>query len=298
MADTAPTAVPSTVRAIPPGQPEPQTPGDLADWHARLGGFVNRPNLEQYTEKYAEHIAISRHDGIVEARLHSRGGPAVYSLAARNAWAQAIHEIGNDPANEVLILTGTGDAWIGGFDPESFATPFHDWPTDVLYEHVFYDTLKLVESVVHGIDIPIIAAINGNGPHREFALLSDITICTDTTVFADGHAAAGQPPGDGLQIAFQLLMGAKTAAYYLYTSEKIDAQRALELKLVNEIVPADQLLPRARAIAENIMRMPRIARRLTHAIVQRPVRRRLMEDFGFGLGTELFGVLANKPNRA
>lgn len=283
---------------MPQGQPAPRTAGDLDDWHARLGGFVSRPDIEQYAEKYAEHITISRHEGIIEARLHAHGGPAVYSLAARNAWAQALHEIGNDPANEVLILTGTGDAWIGGFDPESFATPFQDWPADVLYEHVFYDAVKLVENVVHGIDIPIVAAINGNGPHREFALLSDITICTDTTVFADGHAAAGQPPGDGLQLAFQLLMGAKTAAYYLYTSEPIDAHRALELGLVNEVVPADQLLTRARAIAANIMRMPRIARRLTHAIVQRPVRRRLVEDFGYGLSTELFGVLANKPTRA
>jgi enoyl-CoA hydratase/carnithine racemase len=255
-----------------------------------------RPSLADYAEKYAEHLAISRQDGIVEVRLHSRGGPAVYSLAARNAWAQALHEIGNDPANEVLVLTATGDAWVGAFDPDSFATPFREWPADVLHEHVYYDTAKLVESVVYGIDIPIVAAINGNGTHREFALLSDITIRTDTTVFADGHAAAGQPPGDGLQIAFQLLMGPKTAAYYLYTSERIDAQKALKLGLVNEVVSAGQLLPRAHAIAASIMRVPRITRRLTHAIVQCPIRRRLVEDFGFGFGTEMFGVLANKPS--
>ncbi|MCE7002714.1 enoyl-CoA hydratase-related protein [Kibdelosporangium philippinense] len=89
-------------------------------------------------------------------------------------------------------------------------------------------------------------------------------------------------------------MGTKRAAYYLYTSGQIDAATALELGLVNEVLPTDELLPRAWQIAEMIMTKPRAARRLTHAIVQRPWKRRLVQDFGFGLTHEMFGISADK----
>jgi enoyl-CoA hydratase/carnithine racemase len=52
-------------------------------------------------------------------------------------------------------------------------------------------------------------------------------------------------------------MGLKRAAYYLYTSDKIDAQMAKQVGLVNEVLPLDRLLPRAWEIAERIMKKPR-----------------------------------------
>lgn len=265
--------------------------GDRDYSRHEAGGFVSRPTLEEYAGKYAEHVTISRHQGIVEMRLHHGDGPALYGPQARNAWGQALRDIGNDPDNEVLIVTGTGDYWVKSYS-NSIDRPFREWPADMAYEHLYRDMVKLAWSVAADIDIPVIAAINGPGMYREFALFADITLCSDTTVFADLHASRGQVPGGGLQIAFQLLMGPKAAAYYLYTSDTIDAQKALRLGLVNEVLPPGRVLPRAREIAADIMRMPRISRHLTHEIVQRPVRRRLGEDFGFGLGSMLFGLLA------
>jgi enoyl-CoA hydratase/carnithine racemase len=81
----------------------------------------------------------------------------------------------------------------------------------------------------------------------------------------------------------------------LYTSERIDARKALDLGLVNEVLPTNGLLPRARQIAQTMMDKPRSTRRLTHAIVQRPFRRRLLEDHGFGMAHELFGVFTDRP---
>lgn len=262
-----------------------------------MEGFLDTPRLQDYAVKYAKYLDLRRNDGIVEMCLHHRSESAIYGPEARNAWAQALRDISNDPDNEVLIVTGTGDCWVRDY-ASSWDRPINEWPSDMIYQHLYRDMVKLAWSVVADIDIPVIAVINGPGMYREFALLADITLCSDATVFADLHASRHQPLGGGLHVAFQLLMGAKTAAYYLYTSDKIDAAKALELGLVTEVLPAEELLPRARAIAAAIMRLPRITRRLTHDIVQRPVRRRLSEDFGFGLSSMLFGVLAEGNGKA
>jgi hypothetical protein len=60
------------------------------------------------------------------------------------------------------------------------------------------------------------------------------------------------------------------------------------------VLPAGQLVPRAWEIAGSIMRAPRAARRLTHAIAQRPWKRRLVQDLGFGVAHELFGMQADQ----
>jgi enoyl-CoA hydratase/carnithine racemase len=266
-------------------------------WRARLGGFVPRPTLEEYAAKYGEHFVIERHDGVVELRMHTRGGPAVYSLGLHNAWGQAWQEVGNDFLNEVVILTGTGDAWLAGVDPASFAEPFHQWPGEIAYE-LHYDGMKLLESLIFGFDVPTIGVVNGPGFHTELALFCDITLAAPDAVFSDGHFAARQAPGDGLQLAFQTLLGPKRAAYAFYTGERIDAIRAQELGLVNEVLPREDLMPRARQIAHAMMDKPRATRRLTHAITQRPYRRRLQEDHGFGMAHELFGAFSDRPAAA
>ncbi len=93
-----------------------------------------------------------------------------------------------------------------------------------------------------------------------------------------------------MHLVLQELVGQKRAAGYLYSGERIDAQTALRLGLVNEVTENDRLLPRAREIAEEIMKKPRTTRRMTHAIIQRPWRRRLTEDLGYGLAHEQFAA--------
>ena len=92
-------------------------------------------------------------------------------------------------------------------------------------------------------------------------------------------------------------MGLKRAAYYLYTSEKINAQMAKEMGLVNEVLPLDRLLPRAREIAEKIMQKPRAIRRLTSAVLRRQWKRRLVQDLGFHIAHELLGMHLKEVSR-
>jgi len=69
----------------------------------------------------------------------------------------------------------------------------------------------------------------------------------------------------------------------------VDAKTCLDWGLVNEIVPREKLLDRAWEIAEQIMKQPRMIRRLTHEITNRPWQRIFQNDFHLQIGLENFG---------
>ena len=72
--------------------------------HSTKSGYVDRPQFETYSRKFAAFFQMERSDGIILVRMHHRGGSAKFDFAAHNAWGQAWHEIGNDPANEVMRI--------------------------------------------------------------------------------------------------------------------------------------------------------------------------------------------------
>ena len=269
--------------------------------NARAGeqrmGFVSRPRFEDYREKYATYFKLERQNGILQVQMHTQGGPVMYGLPIHNAWSQLWLDIGNDPDNEVLIFSGTGDKWIAGFDPDFATQSLDELPADAFYDQIYSDATKLLEAFIFNIDIPTIACINGSGLHTEFALLCDITLCAEHAELFDPHFKFNLVPGDGQGLTFQELMGLKRAAYYLYTSDKINAQMAKEMGLVNEVLPLDRLLPRAWEIAEKIMQKSRTIRRLTSAVLRRQWKRRLVEDLGFHIAHELLGMHLTEVSR-
>jgi enoyl-CoA hydratase/carnithine racemase len=258
-------------------------------------GFIPRTPFEEYREKYAKYARMERRDGILEVRLHTDDGPALYSSDVHNAWPRLWVDIGQDPDNEVLILTGTGDKWIAGFNTShagagGAANTLQTLPTDAFYDHLVNDATKLMESFIFNLEIPTIACVNGPGMHTEFALMCDITLCAEHTVFSDPHFKFSVVPGDGQGLTFQELMGLKRSAWYLYTSDDITAEQAREMGLINEVLPLDKLRARGWEVAEMIMQRPRNVRRLTAAVVRRPWKRRLTQDLGFHIQAEMLAA--------
>jgi enoyl-CoA hydratase/carnithine racemase len=75
--------------------------------------------------------------------------------------------------------------------------------------------------------------------------MCDITICSEDAIVYDLHYDIGSVPGDGIHSCFLELLGVKRGAYALFTGEAIDAKKALEYGLVNEVVPRDKIIERA-----------------------------------------------------
>ena len=256
----------------------------LSDWDER----VEASQFEIYSQKYKEFMMMTRRSGILEVRLHTGGGPAEHSWKAHNAWGEAWIDIGRDPENEVLIITGTGDRWQIG-NPEVWKVAFREWESDSQIK-MYHDAFRLLENLIFAIDIPTIGVINGPGTHCELATLCDITLCTEDADFFDPHFFGGTPPGDGMALTLQQTIGFKRAAYFAYTGQKIDGNLAVKLGIANECLPREALLPRAWELAEMIMQRNKSTRRLTHAILSRPWKQALVNDQGFHLVHQMYDM--------
>src|SRR5665811_594601 len=254
--------------------------------------FVPTPKFEEYKERFKQHCKLERReDGVILVQAHTAGGPIQLSVESHRSVGQLFKTIGADPENEVMIFTGTGEDFMMDADPEGFKLEEEDlqhWA----YEYAYKDGRINVSSLVNDLEVPTIGVLNGPGFHTEIVLMCDITICCDDAVIFDLHYDIGSVPADGIHNAFQELLGVKRAAYALLTGEAIDAAKALEYGLVNEVVPREGLMQRAYEIADHIMSQPRVTRRLTTQIVRRPWKKRITEDLDGGFGMQMFGHIA------
>ena len=126
--------------------------------------------------------------------------------------------------------------------------------------------------------------------------LWDLTICSETAMFGDSHLVAGFIPGDGIHCALIELLGVKRAAWALLMNEWIDAKKALEYGLVNEVLAADKLLDRAWEIAELLVSRKRITRQMAIQILRRPWKQQLMDNLDVGWSSEMWAFLADNPS--
>jgi enoyl-CoA hydratase/carnithine racemase len=259
-----------------------------------LQQFVPTPRFEEYSERFKDFYRMSRReDGVLLVEAHTNGGPIQLSVENHRSLGQMLKTVGADPENEILILTGSGDEFMMGSDPEGFALEEADmeyWA----YEYAYKDGRINVSALVNDLEIPTIGLMNGPGFHSEIVLMCDITLAAAGATIFDLHYDIGSVPADGIHNAFQELLGVKRAAYALLTGEAISAEQALEWGMVNEVVPRDQLISRAYQIAGHIMTQPRMVRRLTTQIVRRPWKQRIVSDLDGGFGIQMFGHIAKK----
>jgi len=257
-----------------------------------LSPFVPTPTFSEYRERFKEHYKLERRsDGVLLAQAHTRGGSLQLSVENHRALGQLLKTVAADPENELLILTGSGEDFMMAIDPDGFALEqqnLQHWA----YEYAYKDGRINVGALINDLEIPTIGVLNGSGGHAEICLMCDITLCAEEAVIFDPHFNMGSVPGDGIHSCFQELLGVKRAAYALLTGEMIDAKRALEYGLVNEVLPRVQLLDRAWSLADHIMKQPRVTRRLTTQILRRPWKRRITDDLDGGFGIQMFGHLA------
>ncbi len=260
-----------------------------------MQSFVPNPEFEEYKERFKEHYKMERRDdGVLTVRAHTKEGPIQFSVEHHRSYGQMLKTVGADPKNEVLIVTGTGDSFLANLDPDGFQLE-HDDLEYWAYEYAYKDGRINVSALVNDIEVPTIGVINGPTAHSEMLLMCDITICTEDTFIFDPHfSGVGSAPGDGIHSCFQELLGVKRAAYALLTGEFIDAKKALELGMVNEVLPRDKVMDRAYEIADSIMKQHRTVRRITTQILRRPWKKRIVDDLDGGFGMQMFAHLAKK----
>ena len=163
---------------------------------------------------------------------------------------QLVAEAEADDDVDVIILTGADPAFCAGVDLKEAASGGRG------------DASATIGAVVENRQgplpaqaKPVIGAVNGVAVTGglELALACDFLIASDRARFADTHARVGVMPGWGLTVLLPQAIGVRRARQMSVTGNYVDAERALAWGLVNEVVPHDELLPRCRALAADIV---------------------------------------------
>jgi enoyl-CoA hydratase/carnithine racemase len=243
--------------------------------------------FEEYAQKYST-IQMERRDGILQITFHTGGGPLEWGERPHAEFARAFADIGDDPENKVVIMTGTGDVFSG---PR--ATPATRWRFSARrWATTHREGQQLLRNLLE-IEAPMISAINGPAlRHSELPLLCDIVLAAEAAEFQDsGHFANDMVPGDGMHIVYPLILGMNRGRYFLLTGQVLSARQALEMGIVNEVLPRDKLLPRAWELADEIARRSPLVRRFTRVLLTRHITRMLDDLLGYGLALEGLGVV-------
>ena len=190
-------------------------------------------------------VLVDKHDGYAVITLNRPDQMNALSKALRAELVVALADCEADDSIRVIILTGQGKAFCAGFDLKELAT------TDATAADEADNTIARAIEAFRG---PIIGAINGHAVTGgfELALACDILIASENARFADTHARVGILPGWGLSQKLPRLIGLSRAREMAFTGAPVFAQQAYEWGLVNHVVAAEQLLPKAVEMAENI----------------------------------------------
>jgi enoyl-CoA hydratase len=177
-------------------------------------------------------------------------------------------EVARDADAGAVVLTGSGRAFSAGGDLRWFQNM-----TPGELDALFTEARKIIIDLLE-VEQPIIAAVNGpaTGLGATIALLSDVIFASQTARIGDPHVRIGVVAGDGGAIIWPWLVGAARAKEFLMTGDLLTAEDAHRIGLVNHVVAADELMPRALALADRLANGPTQAIRGTKVSVNKILR--------------------------
>ena len=199
----------------------------------------------------------------------------------------AFEDARDDAAIRGVILTGAGNkAFIAGADISELA---HVAAFDAEQSSRFgQEVLDLIEN----LGKPVIAAVNGFalGGGCETAMACTIRIAVETAKFGQPEVTLGLVPGGGGTQRLPRLVGKGRALQLILSGEMISAQEALRIGLVNEVVPAADLITRAEAILNKIASNAPIAVKFALEAANKGLE--TSQDEGLRLEASYFGLCA------
>jgi enoyl-CoA hydratase len=162
----------------------------------------------------------------------------------------------NDEAVKAIILTGSGEkAFVAGADISEMKDLR---PKEALaFMELGHETLRALETLPK----PSVAAVNGFalGGGTEISMACDMRFASETARFGQPEILIGLIPGWGGTQRLPRLVGMGRAKELIMGGGQIDAKRAYEIGLVNQVFPADQLLDAAKKFAKKLAGMPGFA---------------------------------------
>jgi enoyl-CoA hydratase/carnithine racemase len=213
-----------------------------------------------------EALLFEKKDGIAIITLNAPDKMNAISTAMKASIAAAADEVDKDETIKVAILTGAGRGFCAGHDISEMAAGTAKAPTN-------YDLLNTAnnEACFYKMQKPVIAAINGAcvGAGLALALSCDIRIAADTAKIGSAYAKLGAAPGLGMTYWLPKIIGPAAALEFMFTAKIVLGPEAKAMGLVNQVVPAADLMKASMEMAATIAQYPTLGVALTKKLVYR-----------------------------
>jgi len=227
-----------------------------------------------------ENIIFEKEENIAVITFNRPEAMNALNNQTRAEFRSAIDEVAADDEIKVLILTGSGKAFVAGSDIKEFnaTTPY-----------MAHNIMRLGE-MVEKLEKPVIAAVNGFclGGGNEIAMGCDIIIASEKAKFGQTEINIGIIPGGGGTQRLPRLIGACRAKELIFTGDIIRAEEADRLGLVNRVVPMDELMPTAKELAKKIATKSAAALKLAKTAINRGMQTNL--ESGLKYEYELYSM--------
>jgi len=247
---------------------------------------MTEPNTQTFPNSYSELIASERAETRELVDVERNGGSAVVRLndpKKLNALAPAmvyqirerLEELTRDPDVRTVVLTGTDPAFSAGGDIESMQSLVHPFGRDgeegsaAVWRWIRHH-FSAVARLIHNSEKIFISAINGPAAGAAFgwSISCDIVVASEKAMLIPAFGKVGLAPEVGLSWLLNRKVGYHKAFEMVTRSQPITAEEALELGLVSEVVPHDELMTKALKWAERIERLPDYAPELAKSMLR------------------------------
>lgn len=200
-------------------------------------------------------IIYSKSDAIASIQLDRPDMRNAFTCAMVESLSKAFCDARSDPRIKVIVLSGQGGAFCSGGNVKDMADgKLASWDM----KRFLWDHVQRLPLLMQDIDKPILAAIDGpaHGGGFDLALACDLRIASERTTFCATYVKIGLAPGNGSAYFLTRCVGTTRALDILLTGRAVHMKEALDLGLVQAVVPPGRLLEHAFAYAGEMARWP------------------------------------------
>ena len=203
-----------------------------------------------------EHIEVVEDTGIVWITLNRPERLNAFAGRMRRELAEALEEAGGRMDVRVVVLRGAGRAFCAGGDVAVMSELMEREDADEFARML--GAGRHVVTAIRQMTKPVIASINGaaSGAGFNLALACDLRLAAESARFSQSFVRVGLHPDWGGTYFLPRIVPPHIACELFFLGEQIDARRALELNLVNRVVPDAELEAETRKLAERLRAAP------------------------------------------
>jgi len=206
-------------------------------------------------------ILVDKQDGITTIRLNRPEKRNAMSPQLHRDMYDALSDLETDPATQVLVITGSGDAFCAGQDLKEYFYEYRDdrrgREENRRISHAWrHEKLRYFPR-------PTIAAINGWCFGGAFTIVAscDIAIAAEDATFGLSEINFGHIPGGLVTKVVQEIVQPRQALYYIMTGDPFDGRRAAEIGLITTALPRAELPAKVQEVAAKLKQKDPIALR-------------------------------------